>query len=76
MTARTFPIAMIALASLLAISGCGRKAGLDTPYRAAVQERADAIEAKKKADDPDSVVVPPEPTPPETDKRFILDPLI
>ena len=76
MTGRTIPIAMIALASLLVIAGCGRKAALDTPYEATVQARKDALEEQKNATDPNSVVVPDEPTPPEKDKRFILDPLI
>jgi predicted small lipoprotein YifL len=59
----------IALAiSVLALSGCGRKSGLDTPYAAAVQARKDAAKAKEP--------LPPEPTPPNPDKPFILDGLI
>lgn len=50
------------------VSACGRKAGLDTPYAAQVQARKDA----KAAGEP----LPPEPTPPVTDKPFILDPLL
>ena len=63
-------IAIVALAvvSALALSGCGRKGSLDTPYEAAVEARKEA----KKNDEP----LPPEPTPPEKDKRFILDGLI
>ena len=46
----------------------GRKGSLDTPYEAAIEARKEA----KKNDEP----LPPEPTPPEKDKRFILDGLI
>jgi len=56
------------LAALAAVTACGRKAPLDTPYDAAVQARKDAEKAKKP--------LPPEPAPPQTDKPFILDPLI
>jgi len=60
---------MLALAAMLAASaGCGRKAPLDTPYDAAVQARKDA----EKAGEP----LPPEPEPPVTDKKFVLDPLL
>ena len=53
----------------LAVSGCGRKAPLDTPFQAATEARKQAIEN-------DDETVPPEPKPPVTDKPFILDPLI
>jgi len=56
------------LAAAAAMSACGRKAPLDTPYEAAVQARKDAEKAKKP--------LPPEPAQPETDKPFILDRLI
>ena len=60
---------MVALvATLGAVTACGRKAPLDTPYQAAVQARKDA----EKAGQP----VPPEPQKPVTDKPFILDRLI
>lgn len=59
-------LALVAVA--LAVSACGRKAGLDTPYEAAVQARKDA----QKANEP----LPPEPQKPSTNKPFILDPLI
>jgi predicted small lipoprotein YifL len=53
----------------LAMAGCGRKAPLDTPYQAAIEERRQAIED-------DEAVIPPEPKPPVEDKPFVLDPLI
>lgn len=49
----------------VALSGCGRKAPLDTPYEAAVQAREDAAEAGQP--------VPPEPEQPRADRPFILD---
>ncbi|MCC2689202.1 MAG: hypothetical protein K0S21_2005 [Rhizobiaceae bacterium] len=52
----------------VALSGCGRKAPLDTPYEAAVQAREDAAEAGQP--------VPPEPEQPRADRPFILDPLL
>ena len=66
-----FPVRKALLLALLVIataSACGRRAGLDTPYDAAVQARKDA----EKAGEP----LPPEPTPPERNKRFFLDALI
>lgn len=67
------PLTRIALlvtlfATVALAAGCGRRAGLDTPYDAAVQARKDA----EKAGEP----LPPEPTPPEKNKRFFLDALI
>lgn len=59
--------AALALA-LLAVAGCGRKAPLITPYEAAVEARKDAERNKEP--------LPPEPTPPEKNKRFFLDALI
>jgi len=53
----------------LAVAGCGRKAPLDTPYEAAVEQRRQAIEE-------DADYVPPEPEPPVRDRPFILDPLL
>jgi predicted small lipoprotein YifL len=67
MTGRLFS-AIVLLTALGAAAGCGRKSGLDTPYEAAVQAREDAEKAKQP--------LPPEPTPPVQDKRFILDRLI
>lgn len=60
---------LVLLAAVTAVSACGRKSGLDTPYEAAVQARKDA---EKAGESP----LPPEPTAPETDKPFLLDPLI
>ena len=52
-----------------AVTACGRRPGsLDTPYDAAVEARREA----ERNDQP----LPPEPTPPERDRRFILDGLI
>jgi predicted small lipoprotein YifL len=53
----------------LAVAGCGRKAPLDTPYEAAVEQRRQAIEENE-------AVIPPEPEKPVQDRPFILDPLI
>lgn len=64
---RILTIAALAV-SLSAVAACGRKAGLDTPYEAALQARKDAERAKEP--------LPPEPTPPVKDKPFILDKLL
>lgn len=61
-------IAGLVLFAGLVLAGCGRKSGLDTPYAAAVEARKEA----ERNDEP----LPPEPTPPVKDKRFILDGLI
>jgi len=60
--------ALVLLAAVAAVSACGRKAPLDSPYEAQVQARKDA----QAAGEP----LPPEPTPPDTDKPFLLDPLL
>ena len=60
-----------AIALLLAVAvvgGCGRKSSLDTPYQAQI----DARKAAEKAGEP----LPPEPTKPDNNKPFILDPLL
>lgn len=59
---------ILALGTMTALAGCGRKAPLDTPYQAAVDARQEA----KDNDEP----LPPEPEKPKTDRPFILDPLI
>lgn len=59
---------MVAAAAATALSACGRRAPLDTPYQA-------AIEARKQAQE-DGNPVPPAPPPPVEDRRFILDGLI
>ena len=68
MSVRNVFTVALAISVLAAVSGCGRKSGLDTPYAAAVQARKDAA----KAHEP----LPPEPMPPNKDKPFILDGLI
>jgi predicted small lipoprotein YifL len=57
------------LAVAITMTACGRRAGLDTPYQAAVDARKEAQQAKKTP-------LPPEPTKPPTDRPFILDKLI
>ena len=58
----------LAISVLAAASGCGRKAPLDTPYKAAVDARKEAEKNKEP--------LPPEPTPPVEDSPFFLDSLI
>ena len=58
----------IVAATAAALSACGRRAPLDTPYQA-------AIDARKQAEE-DGKPLPPEPQKPEEDKPFILDRLI
>jgi predicted small lipoprotein YifL len=66
----SMPTQMVATLLLItiAVTGCGRRTALDTPYQAAL----DAREEAKKADQP----LPPEPQKPAEDRRFILDGLI
>lgn len=59
---------LVIIGAAAAISGCGRKAPLDTPYEAGMQARKDAQRAKQP--------LPPEPEKPVEDKPFILDPLL
>jgi predicted small lipoprotein YifL len=59
---------VVTMAIATAVSGCGRKTGLDTPYEAAVQARKDAEKAKEP--------LPPVPEKPVADRPFILDRLI
>ena len=68
MTGSRILVTLTLLAALATVAACGRKAGLDTPYEAAVQARKDAERAKQP--------VPPEPEKPVEDKKFILDPLL
>jgi predicted small lipoprotein YifL len=60
--------AIALLLAAAAVTGCGRKGSLDTPYQAQVDARKEA----EKAGEP----LPPEPTKPEKDKPFLLDPLL
>lgn len=68
MTAGKIVMTLGLIAAVGLVSACGRKAGLDTPYEAAVQAQKDA----QKAGQP----VGPEPQKPVADKPFILDPLL
>ncbi|WP_040585199.1 hypothetical protein [Allomesorhizobium alhagi] len=68
MTGSRILTGLILVAALGAVSACGRKADLDTPYQAAIDARKEA----ERANEP----VPPEPQPPVKDKPFILDPLL
>jgi predicted small lipoprotein YifL len=68
MTASRLLMTLTLLAAMATVAASGRRASLDTPYEAAVQAREDAEKAKQP--------LPPEPQKPETDKPFILDPLI
>jgi hypothetical protein len=69
MTAGRILTALALVAAMALVSACGRRAGLDTPYEAAVQARKDAVKAK----DPNP---PPAPEKPQADKPFFLDKLI
>jgi len=68
MTGSRILVTLTLLAAMAAVTACGRKAGLDTPYEAAVQARKDA----EKAKEPRSLCRQK----PVKDKKFILDPLI
>lgn len=68
MTGSRLLTTLVLLTAIGAVSACGRKAPLDSPYEAAVQARKDA----QKANEP----LPPEPVKPVVDKPFILDGLI
>ena len=58
----------ILLAVALAVTACGRKAPLDTPYQAALDARKEAERNKEP--------IPPAPEKPVVDRPFILDGLI
>jgi len=69
MTAGRFLMVLaVAAAAATALSACGRRAPLDTPYQA-------AVEARKQAEE-DGKPLPPEPPAPAEDRPFILDGLI
>jgi len=60
---------LVVAALAAALTACGRRPGqLDTPYEAARQARTEAGRNNQP--------LPPEPTPPVEDRRFILDGLI
>jgi predicted small lipoprotein YifL len=59
---------VIAVALATAVTACGRRAALDTPYEAAREARREA----SRNNEP----LPPEPEPPVEDRPFVLDGLI
>ncbi|RJG43859.1 MULTISPECIES: lipoprotein [unclassified Mesorhizobium] len=69
MTGSRLLTTLVLLAAIGAVSACGRKSGLDTPYEAAVQARKDAQKANEQP-------LPPEPQKPVADKPFLLDKLL
>ena len=64
---RIFAAIALVLAAAV-VTGCGRKSSLETPYQAQVDARKEV----EKTGGP----MPPEPAKPETDKPFLLDPLL
>jgi hypothetical protein len=66
---RLSTIALLLSAVALAASACGRRADLDTPYRA-------AVDARKQAKEDKVTPLPPEPAKPVKDHPFFLDRLI
>ncbi|MCO5064814.1 MAG: lipoprotein [Rhizobiaceae bacterium] len=61
-------VALALIGAVAALSGCGRKTALDTPYQASVDARKDAQRNKQP--------LPPEQPKPVEDRPFILDPLL
>jgi predicted small lipoprotein YifL len=59
---------LVILSASLALTACGRKGNLDTPYQAAI----DAREEAERNNEP----LPPAPKEPVKDRKFFLDPLI
>lgn len=59
---------IVLLSATLALTACGRKGDLDTPYQAAI----DAREEAERNNEP----LPPAPKEPVKDRKFFLDPLI
>ncbi|WP_394887227.1 lipoprotein [Mesorhizobium sp. AaZ16] len=68
MTGSRILTSLVLLAALGAVSACGRKAPLDTPYQAAIDARKEAEKAKQP--------LPPKPAKPVEDRPFILDKLL
>lgn len=62
------PLTLVLLSATLALTACGRKGDLDTPYQAAI----DAREEAERNNEP----LPPAPKEPVRDRKFFLDPLI
>ncbi|MBX3531191.1 MAG: hypothetical protein KF849_11325 [Rhizobiaceae bacterium] len=65
---RRVVLAGIGATMALTLAACGRRAPLDTPYQAGLDARREAQEN----DEP----LPPEPKPPVSDRKFVLDPII
>lgn len=61
-------ITIVLLGAAAALTACGRKGDLDTPYQAAVDARKEA----ERNNEP----LPPAPKEPVKDRAFFLDPLI
>jgi len=59
---------IVLLGATLALTACGRKGDLDTPYQAAVDAREEAERNNEH--------LPPAPKEPVKDRKFFLDPLI
>lgn len=59
---------LVLIGAIAAISGCGRKAALDTPYQASIDARKDAERNKQP--------LPPEKPAPVEDRPFFLDKLL
>lgn len=59
---------MLIAAVAVAVSACGRRGALDTPFEAQQNAREEA----ERNNQP----LPPEPTPPVRDRPFVLDRLI
>lgn len=59
---------LVLIGLVMAVSGCGRKAALDTPYQASIDARKDAERNKQP--------LPPEQPKPVEDRPFILDKLL
>ncbi|WP_315924695.1 hypothetical protein [Mesorhizobium sp. SP-1A] len=68
MTAGRMMVTLALVATMAAVTACGRRGDPLTPYDAAVQARKDAEKAKQP--------LPPEPQKPDRNKPFILDRLI
>ncbi len=66
--ARRAVLGGVAASLLVTLAACGRRGDLDTPYQAGVEARREAAEKGEP--------LPPEPTPPPPDRKFILDGLI
>lgn len=59
---------IVLLGATVALTACGRKGDLDTPYQAGVEARKEA----ERNNEP----LPPAPKEPVKERKFFLDPLI